>query len=229
MGGIPYITINMSENNRVMSFRRFLILLMSLLVAEHASAQLHLTPTPNLLKNSFKRSHVQAVYSSLLPENNFEFAVLIEYCYSPQCIIVCTAGDELIYRRSREYIYKRRARSLSEDVLPVSHADVEVLRELMETAVLTASYNDYYEPDDDLSCYYMTRRGDAMHHFPWPDYPIGNPNRNNVKELWNILSDITDAVLTHDSSRLAPVITAARELTMMFSRESDDGVAARSF
>lgn len=175
----------------------FLLFIVFFLSANLCLAQRTLAPSPNLMSSSSLRVHMTAVYKSLLHEDSYQFIIITEEWKDSQSIIVLKSDGELVYRKAKKHINRRKVTTTSSGIR-IDDSLSLILCDLVEAAVHSASYNDYNQPNDGITYYYVINGKAAIHHYPWPDFPIENPEINNIRRLWDIYEAIVRTIVSHN-------------------------------
>lgn len=162
-----------------------------------------------------------AVYKSLLIEDqtSYRFNILYERWNKTQSLLVCTEDNKLIFRKAKHKIKYRRSAFYAEE-LYIGKELSDVLCDLVEAAVNSASYYDYYGgPDDGATFYYISGGRAAIHHEPWSPFPLENPDINNIQRLYDILKVILHSIHTQNVEFLANQKDEMISLTDAFRQE----------
>ena len=101
------------------------------------------------------------------------------------------------YRKAKKHINRRKVTTTSSRIR-IDDSLSLILCDMVEAAVHSASYNDYNQPDDGITYYYVINGKAAIHHYPWPDFPIENPEINNIRRLWDIYEAIVRTIVSHN-------------------------------
>lgn len=199
--------------------KRILILLVGMFTVAICQAQRTLAPSPNFMRSSTTMRHMTAVYKSLLHEDSYRFCMLHEVWNEPQYILVCTCDNTLILRKAEKRIRGTRTHKVHSIGLPIEESFAELLSCLMEAAVNSADYQNYWAADDGGTYYYIIGNKAAIHGNPWPDFPLDNPDVNNVKVLVAIVDELCKAVIQQDFKLTEALKQDMISLTTSFNKE----------